>query len=52
MEELIEKLTDGQKEILAGCKTREEKLAFIDREGLELTDEQMAKISGGCKNAG
>ena len=40
-------LTDEQKELLRECKTKEERIAFIDREGLELTDEQMAKISGG-----
>ena len=47
MEELAMDLTEDQKELLRGYKTKEELLAFIDSEGLELTDEQMAKISGG-----
>lgn len=37
MKELIMELTESQKEILAGCETKDELLAFIDREGLELT---------------
>ncbi len=52
MERIIEELTENQREILSAYQSEEERLSFIDSEGLELTDEQMAKISGGDNNAG
>ncbi len=45
---LLEGLTDSQKAALKQCKTKEDLMALIDREGFDLSDEQMAAVSGGC----
>lgn len=47
-EKLFEGLTPEQKTALKNCKTKEELMALIDREGLDLSDEQMEAIGGGC----
>ena len=43
----FEDLTAQQKEKASACKTPEELLEFAEREGIKLTDEQLAAVSGG-----
>ena len=45
---LLEGLTDEQKEALKKCQTKEEMMAMIDQDGIELSDAQMVALSGGC----
>ena len=40
-------LTEEQKEKFRACKTTEEMIAEAEKEGFELTDEQLETISGG-----
>ena len=40
-------LTEEQKQKVLGFKTREEVDAFIESEGIELTDEQLEALAGG-----
>ena len=47
-EELLEGLTEEQIEKIKNCKNHEEMLAMAKEEGIELTDEQLEAISGGC----
>ena len=44
---LLEGLTDAQKEALKKCRTKEDLMALIDREGIDLSDEQMEAMNGG-----
>ena len=46
-EELLKGLSEEQLAKIRGCKTNEEILAVAKEEGFELTDEQLAAISGG-----
>lgn len=41
-------LTDEQIKKVNACKSSEELLALAKQEGVELSDEQLAAISGGC----
>lgn len=45
---LLEGLTETQKSALMKCKTKEDLMALIDKEGIELSDTQMEAVSGGC----
>ena len=45
---LLEGLTDAQKQALRKCESKEDLMALIDKEGFELSDNQMEAISGGC----
>ena len=45
--ELLKGLTESQIEKLKACKNQEEVLALAKEEGIELTDEQLAAVSGG-----
>ena len=45
---LLEGLTDAQKQALRKCESKEDLMALIDKEGFELSDDQMEAISGGC----
>ena len=45
--ELLKGLTKAQIEKVKECKTHEELLALAKAEGIELTNEQLATISGG-----
>ena len=47
-EELLKGLTEAQIEKLKACKNQEEVLALAKEEGIELTDEQLEAVSGGC----
>lgn len=47
-EELLKGLTEDQIAKIKACKSQEEMLAFAKEEGIELTDEQLAAVSGGC----
>ena len=47
-EELLKGLTEEQIEKLKECKNQEEILKLAKEEGVELTDEQLEAISGGC----
>jgi len=47
-EELFKGLTDEQIAKIKACKTTEEVLQFVKDEGIELTDEQLQVVSGGC----
>ena len=49
--ELLKGLTDEQIKKVENCKTTEEVLAFAKKEGVELTDEQLAAVSGGCDDS-
>ena len=51
-EELLKGLTEEQIAKLKGCKSQEEILAMAKQDGLELNDEQLEAISGGCGNSG
>ena len=44
----LNEMTDEQFERLADCETLEEELAILAEEGVELSDEQLAGISGGA----
>lgn len=48
MNELLKGLTKEQKEKARGAKTVEELLALAKEEGIELTDEQLEAVNGGC----
>ena len=45
--EFYESLSDDLKAKVANCKTGEELVALAEKEGIELTDEQLDAISGG-----
>jgi hypothetical protein len=45
----FEQLTSEQAERAKGCKTDEERRAFLEDIGIELTDEQIEGIAGGRK---
>ena len=47
-EELLKGLTDAQREKAKNCNSREELLKMAQEEGVELNDEQLAAVSGGC----
>ena len=47
-EELLKGLSEEQIAKVNACKTQEELLALAKEEGLELNDEQLAAVSGGC----
>ena len=40
-------LTDEQKEKVKACKTADEFKAFVEKEGIELTDEMVDEVAGG-----
>lgn len=44
---LLEGLTEDQKSKLMKCKTKEDLMSLIDKEGFDLSDAQMEAISGG-----
>ena len=46
-EELLKGLTEEQIAKVRACKNQEELLALAREEGIELTDEQLAAVSGG-----
>ena len=48
IEGIYESLTDEQKEKAKACKTTEELMEFAGNEGLELPDEMLDSVSGGC----
>ena len=51
-EDLLKGLSDEQIAKVKACKNSEELLALAKEEGIELTDEQLAAISGGfCSTA-
>ena len=47
-EELLKGLTKEQIEKVKACKNQEEMLLIAKNEGIELTDEQLEAINGGC----
>ena len=47
-EELLKGLNEEQIAKLKECKTQEEMLTLAKEEGIELSDEQLAAVSGGC----
>ena len=47
-EELFKSLSKEQMAKLKGCNNVEELLALAKQEGIELTDEQLEAVSGGC----
>jgi transposase-like protein len=47
-EELLKGLTDEQIAKIKACKNQEEVLNLAKEEGIELTEEQLAAVSGGC----
>ncbi|MBR4685290.1 hypothetical protein PED39_02120 [Methanomassiliicoccales archaeon LGM-RCC1] len=46
--ELLKGLTEEQLELAKKCESTEELLALAKAEGVELTDEQMAAVTGSC----
>ena len=48
LKSIYESLTDAQKEKAKVCKTMEELTAFAAKEGIELPDEALDAVSGGC----
>ena len=51
-EELLKGLSEEQKKKVAECKSAEEVLALAKAEGVELNDEQLEAVSGGCGGDG
>lgn len=51
-DELFKGLTEEQIKKLDTCKDPEEVLALAKAEGVELSDEQLEAVSGGCKGGG
>lgn len=47
-EELLNGLTEEQVAKVKACKSQEEILKVAKEEGIELTDEQLEAVSGGC----
>ena len=47
-EELFKSLSKEQMAKLKGCNNVEELLALAKQEGVELTDEQLEAVNGGC----
>ena len=47
-EELLKGLTEEQIAKLKECKNQEEVLKLAKEEGIELTDDQLEAVSGGC----
>ena len=47
-EELLKGLNEEQIAKVKACKSQEEMLALAKQEGIELTDEQLEAVSGGC----
>ena len=45
---ILDNLTDEQKEKAKKCKTMDELVAFAGQEGLELPDEALDYVNGGC----
>lgn len=50
-EELLKGLTEDQIAKIKECKTQEEVLKLAKEEGIELTNEQLEAVSGGCFSA-
>ena len=46
--ELLEGLSEEQIEMVEKCKSQDELMALAKSEGVQLTDEQLAAVSGGC----
>ena len=51
-DELLKGLTQEQMAKAKKCKNSEELLALAKEEGIELTDEQLEAVSGGCSSSG
>lgn len=47
-QELLKGLTEEQITKIKACKNNEEILAVAKEEGIELSDEQLSAVSGGC----
>ena len=47
---LLKNLTEEQIAKLRHCKDQKEMLALAKEEGIELTDEQLEAVSGGCSS--
>ena len=47
-EELLKGLSEEQIAKVKECKTPEEIMAIAKQEGIELTDEQLEAVNGGC----
>ena len=50
-EDLLQGLTDAQREKAKNCHSSEELLKIAEEDGVELNDEQLAAVSGGCAAA-
>ena len=48
--ELLKGLTEEQTAKVKSCKNQEEMLKLAKAEGVELTEEQLAAVSGGCSS--
>ena len=48
--DFMDGLTDAQKEALKNCKDSSEVMAYLEKEGIELTDEQLEAVSGGLNS--
>lgn len=48
-EELLKNLNEEQIAKLKECKSQEEIFSLAKEEGIELTDEQLEAVNGGCK---
>ena len=51
-EELLKGLSEEQKKKVAECKSAEDVLALAKAEGVELNEEQLEAVSGGCGGDG
>ena len=50
--DLLKGLTDEQIAKVQECKNTDELLELAKEEGIELTDEQLKAVSGGCNSSG
>ena len=47
-QDLLKGLSEEQIEKIKACKTQEEILSLAKKEGVQLNEEQLAAVSGGC----
>ena len=51
LKDIYDSLTDEQKEKAKACKTMEELMLLAGKEGFELPDEMLDRVSGGCNKS-
>ena len=52
MDTVYENMTDEQKEKAKACETSEELMEYVGKEGIELPDDLVDAVAGGCSDSG